>query len=55
MDHFGPENGTSNNSGFAPRIFLQIFFCKMKEANRFIKILLVVFWEKKSFGAIWSF
>ena len=45
-----PENGTSHNSGWALRIFLK--FCKMKGANRYMKILLVVFREKKSFGAI---
>ena len=30
-------------------------FCRMKGANRYIKILLVVFREKDSFGTIWSF
>ena len=30
-------------------------FCRMKRANRYMKILLVVFEEKNSFGEIWSF
>ena len=40
MGHF-PQNGTSHNSGSALRIFLK--FCRMKGANRYMKILLVVF------------
>ena len=39
-----------DNSGSAQRILLK--FCRMKGANRYMKILLVVFWEKNSFGAI---
>ena len=50
MGHFGSENGTFRNSGSALRIFLK--FCRMKGANRYMKILLVVFREKNSFGAI---
>ena len=50
MGRFGLENGTSHNSGLALRIFLK--FCRMKGANRYMKILLVVFREKNSFGAI---
>ena len=50
MGHFGSENGTSDNSGSALRILLK--FCRMKGANRYMKILLVVFREKNSFGAI---
>ena len=46
MGHFGSENGTFHNSGSALRIFLK--FCRMKGA----KMLLVVFREKDSFGAI---
>ena len=38
------------NSGLALRIFLK--FYRMKGANRYMKILLVVFREKKSFWAI---
>ena len=41
MGHFGPENGTSHNSGLAQRIFLK--FHRMKGANRYMKTLLVVF------------
>ena len=36
------------NSGLALRIFLK--FCRMKGANRYMKILLVVFWEKFHLG-----
>ena len=53
MGHFGSENGTSSNSGLALRIFLK--FWRIKGANRYMKILLVLFREKKSFGAISSF
>ena len=41
MDNFGPKNGTSHNYGLAVRIFFK--FCRMKVANRYMKILLVVF------------
>ena len=41
------------NSRSAHRIFKK--FYRMKGANWYIEILLVVFWEKNSFGAIWSF
>ena len=34
-----------HNSGLVLRIFLK--FCRMKGANRYMKNLLVVFWEKK--------
>ena len=37
-------------TGLALRIFLK--FYRMKEANRYMNILLVVFREKKSFGAL---
>ena len=47
MGHF-PQNGTSHNSGSALRIFLK--FCRMKGANRYMKILLVVFREKIHLG-----
>ena len=47
MGHFGSENGTFYNSGSALRIFLK--FCRMKGANRYMKILLVVFQEKIHF------
>ena len=48
-DIFGPKMAYPDNSGLALRIF-----CRMKGANRYMKILLVVFREN-SFGAIWSF
>ena len=48
MGHFEPENGTSHNSGSAVRIFKKI--CRMKGANRYMKVLLVVFWEKIHVG-----
>ena len=34
-----------HNSGLAPIIFLK--FCKMKGANRYMKILLVIAFERK--------
>ena len=46
----GPKMAHPHNSGSALRIFLK--FCRMKGANRYMKILLVVFREKNSFGAI---
>ena len=47
----GPENGTSHNSGLALRLFLK--FCRMKGANREIKMILIIFFKKKKnlFGA----
>ena len=38
MNRFEHENGTSDNSGSALRIFLK--FCRIKGANRYMKILL---------------
>ena len=46
----GPKMAHPHNSGSALRIFLK--FCRMKGANRYMKILLVVFREQNSFGAI---
>ena len=46
----GPKMAHPHNSGSALRIFLK--FRRMKGANRYMKILLVVFREKDSFGAI---
>ena len=45
----GPKRAHTHNSG----TFLK--FCRVKEANRYMKTLLVAFWEKTSFGTIWSF
>ena len=42
-----------HNSGSALRISLK--FSRMKGTNRYMKILLVVFGEKNSFGAVGSF
>ena len=39
-----------HNSGSALRIYLK--FCKMKGANRYMKILLVVIREKNSCGPV---
>ena len=50
MGHFGLKMALPHNSGLALRIFLK--FCRMKGVNRYMKILLVVFPEKNSFGAI---
>ena len=46
----GPKMAHPHNSGSALKIFLK--FCRMKGANRYMKILLVVFREQNSFGAI---
>ena len=53
MGHFDPEIGTSLQPWIDSKSFFK--FCRMKGANRFKKILLVVFREKDSFGTIWSF
>ena len=51
MDHFGPKNGAyPHNSESTLRFFLKI--CRMKGANSYLKILLVIFREKNSFGII---
>ena len=39
-----------HNSGLTLRIFLK--FCRLKGANRYMKVPFVVFLEKISFGAI---
>ena len=44
-----PKMAHPHNSGLALRIFLK--FYRMKGANRYMKILLVVFREKNSIGA----
>ena len=49
----GPKMAHPHNSGSALRAFFT--FCRMKAANMYMKILLVVFWEQNSFGTIWSF
>ena len=45
-----PKMAHPRNSGLALRIFLK--FCRMKGANKYIKILLVVFQEKDHLGAV---
>ena len=49
----GPKMAHPHNTRSALRIFLK--FCRMKGANTYMKILLVFFREKNSFGTIWSF
>ena len=49
----GPKIAHPLNHGSALRVFFK--FCRIKRANRYMKILLIVFREKDSFGAIWSF
>ena len=49
----GPKMAYPHNSGSAPRIFKK--FSRMKGAVRYMKFSLVIFPEKVSFGAIWSF
>ena len=44
----GPKITHPHNSGLTLRIFLK--FCIMKGANRYMKILLVVFREKNHLG-----
>ena len=44
----GPKMAHPHNSGSVLRIFLK--FCRMKGANRYMKILLVVFREKNHLG-----
>ena len=46
----GPKMAHPHNSGSALRSILK--FCRMKGADRYMKILLLVFREKNSFGAI---
>ena len=51
MDHFGPENSAYPlNSESALRFFLKKL--QNERANSYIKIVLVIFREKNSFGAI---
>ena len=49
----GPKTTHPHNSGSLLIIFWK--FCGMKGANRYMQILLVVFREKNSFEAVWSF
>ena len=54
MDQFDPKNGAYPlNSESALRFFLKGL--QNERANSYMKISLVVFWEKNSVGAIWSF
>ena len=46
----GPKTAHPHNSGSSLRVFLE--FCRMIGANKYMKILLVVFREKNPFGAI---
>ena len=48
-----PKMAHPHDSGSDLRIFLK--FCRMKEAYRYMKVLLVVFREKNSIATIWSF
>ena len=48
MGNFRPENGTSSKLLIDSKNFFQIL--QNKRANRYMKILLLVFQEKKSFG-----
>ena len=64
MNHFRHKNGAfsykwailcpkmahPHNSGLALRIFVK--FSRMKGANRYMKILLILFQDQKTFGAI---
>ena len=48
-----PKMAHPHNSGSAQRIVLK--FCRMKGANRYMKILLVVFFRKKFVGQFYLF
>ena len=51
MDHFGPKNGAYPlNSESDLKLFLKNL--QNERANSYMKILLVIFREKNSFGAI---
>ena len=50
MGHFGPEDGAHPHKSESTLRFLKT--CRLTGANRYMKIVLVVFQEKKSFGAI---
>ena len=43
MGHFGPENGTPSYLWIGPKNFFKILQNEMAGANRYMKILLVVF------------
>ena len=45
MDHFEPKNGASSKLLIHSKIFFK--FCRMKGADRYLKLLLVVFLGKK--------
>ena len=49
----GPKMVHHHNSGSALRIFLKKI-CRVKGTNKYMRIILVIFLEKKSFGAVWS-
>ena len=50
MEHTGPENGAYPHNSESTLRFFKV--SRMKGANRYMKILRVVFREKNSFGAI---
>ena len=52
MSCFGPENDAQSHNSKSTLKFVLQKFCRMKGANRHMKILLVVFQEQNSFGAI---
>ena len=48
MSHLGPKIAHPHNSGSARRIFLK--FRTMKEANRYMRMILIIFLKKFSLG-----
>ena len=50
MGYLGLKMVHPHNSGLAQKIFFK--FCRMKGADRYMEMLLVVFGEKNSFGGI---
>ena len=55
MGCFGPKNGAHPHNPESTLRFFLYKFCRLKGADRYMKILLVVFREQNSFGAIRSF
>ena len=55
MGCFGPKTGAHPHNSESTLRFVLKKFCRMKGADRYMKILLVVFREQNSFWAVRSF
>ena len=53
MGHFGTKIAHPDNSGSAGRVFQK--FCTIKEGNKKMRIILIIFKKKSLFGANGSF